>query len=266
MKILYSFAFSICVLLANFANAQEKIQFKPTQGYSFEGVLNMKTDIKTMGEQKGTTTMQYFIKANVIEVESNGNVKVNVVTTRATVKIVALDKDGKEVTKEHDTNNPNKATDEKMEDLANGLNQIIGKQATLTVQPDGKVIKNEGLPEEAAQLGKYFEGLFASLPPKTVQVGDTWEQEIEDSSSGIPSTTRLRHTTTELTAKEFKYTSKGDMEMMGMKNSDALNGKVTIDKTTGVLLFSNTIMKYTMDLGESMKMEFLMDVTFEKTK
>ncbi len=266
MKILYSFALSICLLLANFAHAQEKIQFKPAKGYSFEGVLNMKTDIKTMGEQKGTTTMQYFIKANVVEVESNGNVKVNVVTTRATVKIVALEKDGKEVSKAHDTNMPNKATDEKMADLANGLNQIIGKQATLTIQPDGKVIKNEGLPEEAAQLGKYFEGLFASLPPKSVQVGDTWEQEIEDSSSGIPSTTRLKHTVGELTTKDFKYTSKGDMEMMGMKNSDALSGKVTIDKATGVLLYSNTIMKYTMDLGESMKMEFLMDVTFEKIK
>lgn len=264
-KTLYSLAFCFCLLAMQVAQAQETILFKPNKGYAFNGLLTMKNKISMGDDNKTNSDMQFFVRVEVIDVAADGIVKLTMVTTRATMTMVAPNKEGKASNLTYDTQNPTKVTEEKMQNITQGLDNIVGKKATLTIQPDGKVIKTEGLPEEAAQLGKYFEGIIVSLPSKPVKVGDSWEQSIEDNSNGMPTTTTMKHTVTELTAQELKYTTKGDMEMMGMSNKDVLNSTTTVEKTTGMVKISHSTFNYSMDMGV-MKMSFYVESTFERVK
>jgi hypothetical protein len=151
-------------------------------------------------------------------------------------------------------------TNAKLNEMDNKVRKIVNKQFVMIFSPQGKFISAEGLPEDTEFIRNFR---FATiLPAKPVKIGDTWTENIEDTTNGMVLKSIITYKLEQIKDNELHISYLGDMDMMGMNSPKAMKGVSILDKATGWTKNSNGLANMEIDL-KFMQMSVKSEIIYE---
>lgn len=256
MKQLVSLAFIVCTVNATAQKASNKLTFQKGQK------LEMTTQVKNViAQEMMGQNIEFNVDATITNSFDVADVAAGNAVIEGKTKRMQFNFEGMGQSKKFDSENE---ADMKSEG-GKAAEKSLKNKYTMTVDPNGKIVavkKDDDTPNGAkadaaadpmaAMMGQIFEGMgspevgkssvFKILPDKEVSKGETWS---DSTSTGKDEKTKTVYTVSDINDATIivDFTQDGNsvrkqemqgMEMtMNMKNK--ANGKITLDKKTGLL-------------------------------
>jgi hypothetical protein len=207
-----------------------------------------------MGDSKDTKNDMIVYMSTVSKnIANNGQVKMDCKVSKVTA-IVQIDKENLPYNSEIPNKNP------KLNNFDEKIRKFLNIPFVMYFSAQGKFISSEGLPEGTEFIRNFR---FATiLPEKPVKIGDSWTENIEDTTNGMTIKSVITYKLEKVINNEVHISYLGDMELMGMNNAKAMKGTAILDKTTGWTKNSNGTANMELDL-KFMKMSVQSEVAYE---
>jgi hypothetical protein len=229
---------TIALLLSSFiVTAQNKISLQVPENFTQKSQMNMDMAMKIFGKGMDSKSV-FYSHTNYKGLDENKNLQFAIILD--SFKMV-VDADDKMVT----INSNDAKSMEEFKNLAT-MKDYLGKEVSILVNSNGKVIKNE---EE--KLPNYADGIFIELPSSELKVKDTWTLDTKTEVSGIPLETTSKYTIMSITDSEIKILAEATSDMTG---DDPIVTNYIIDAKTGMVKSYKTSAD-TKVMGMKMKMK-----------
>ena len=244
-------------VFAQTSNQTYNLRFAPQKDKNYSIIMksSMSFGASSMGseEKESKNDMIIYMSAIPRSVDANGQVKIDSKISKIAAIVI---KDGK--TFNYSSEKPN--TNPELNKFDEGIRKIVAKPFVMLFSAQGKFISVDGLPEGTEFIRNFR---FATvLPAKPVKIGDSWTENIEDTTNGMTIKSIITYKLENIKNGELYISYLGDMELMNINSAKAMKGLSILDKETGWTKNSNGIVNMELDLT-FMKIAVKSDINYE---
>jgi len=251
------------------------LRFKPAKGDKKS--VEMKMNMDYMGI---TMEMGMYADMNVLDVKDNGNIDMESVYKRITVKMNMM---GQNI--EYDSESDKDVSGDPMMQAYSAMATMLNKPITMVMNDQGGVVEAPDMSallsdslmamsgeggKNSDQMGQMFDNMFAPFPEKEVAIGDSWDKEAEIKSANGPMRVKAKYKVENISDKEVTLSVEGDLngDMEGggqsVKMSGKMSGNMIIDREQGWTNSVNMLQDISMTvMGQNVNMKINLELTIK---